>query len=162
MPAVTHLDVRFVEFVPETLDEGVLYVSLVYRTVVHLCACGCGTQAVTPLGPDEYRIIYDGETVTLRPSVGNWGFECRSHYTVDNGRVTWAGDWTADEVSRNRARDRQAKRALYSAPTAVAEDAAFVPQTSTGGAGQRPRLAVARAWTTRLADRARRVMRRCG
>ncbi len=122
MPAVTHLNVVFVEFVPETLDEGVIYVSLEYGTVVHLCACGCGAQAVTPLGPQEYPITYDGEAVTLRPSVGNWGFECRSHYTVDKGRVTWAGDWTADEVSRNRARDRMAKDVLFSLATAVAED----------------------------------------
>ncbi len=158
MPAVAHLDVRFVEFAPEILDEGVLYVSVEYGTVVHLCACGCGTQAVTPLGPKEYRITYDGETVTLRPSVGNWGFECRSHYTVDKGRVTWAGDWTADEVAQNRARDRQAKRALYSAPTAVTQDAASVPRILPGAAGQ----AVVRSWSTRLADRARSVMRHLG
>lgn len=61
---------EFVEFVPATLAEGVLYVSLEYGTASHLCCCGCGNKVVTPLSPTDWRMIYDGETVSLDPSMG--------------------------------------------------------------------------------------------
>ena len=42
---------EFVDFVPKRLDDGVLYVSIRFGTAVHRCACGCGEEVVTPLGP---------------------------------------------------------------------------------------------------------------
>ena len=68
---------EFVDHIPEQLDDGVLYVSIRFGTVVHRCACGCGEEVVTPLGPAEWRLTYDGRTVSLEPSVGNWSFPCR-------------------------------------------------------------------------------------
>ena len=44
---------EFVEHIPEHVAEGVLYVSVRFGTVVHRCACGCGEEVVTPLGPAE-------------------------------------------------------------------------------------------------------------
>ena len=38
-----------VEFIPEHIEEGVLYISELYRTAVHKCCCGCGQEVVTPL-----------------------------------------------------------------------------------------------------------------
>ena len=37
------------------------------------CACGCGTGISLPLGSAEWKLEYDGETVSLRPSVGIGG-----------------------------------------------------------------------------------------
>lgn len=83
---------RFVDFLPKTLESGVIYVALDFGTVAHLCGCGCGLEVFTPLGPDEWKLIYDGESITLTPSIGNWSFPCSSHYFIRNNRVVWAED----------------------------------------------------------------------
>jgi len=43
---ITH---KFVEFIPEKIEEGVLYISIQYCTAIHNCVCGCGNEVVTPL-----------------------------------------------------------------------------------------------------------------
>ena len=100
---------EFAEYIPDQLDERVLYVSMRFGTVVHRCACGCGEEVVTPLGPAEWRLTYDGRSISLEPSVGNWNFPCRSHYWIDEGRVRWARGFSEDEVAlgRQEARERR-------------------------------------------------------
>lgn len=83
---------KFVEFMPQELNEGVLYISMEYATVIHLCACGCGYKVVTPLSPDDWNLTFNGESVSLSPSIGNWNFECRSHYWVIRNDVRWHDD----------------------------------------------------------------------
>lgn len=104
---------EFVEHVPEQLVDGVLYVSIRYGTVVHKCACGCGMEVVTPLGPAEWSLTYDGKTISLAPSVGNWGFPCRSHYWIDGGNVCWARDFTRHEVAQVRRKARSRRDGYY-------------------------------------------------
>ena len=87
------LNHKFVEFIPELLDDDVLYVSVVHGTAVHRCCCGCGREVVTPLTPGDWRLTFDGETVSLYPSIGNWNFPCRSHYWLTRNRVEWAPSW---------------------------------------------------------------------
>jgi len=89
---------RFVDFIPEKVDEGVLYVSLTYGTVIHRCCCGCGREVVTPLSPADWKLIFDGETISLTPSIGNWNFPCRSHYWIRNNRAEWVEDWPGSTV----------------------------------------------------------------
>ena len=74
----------FVEDIPITsdLEQGVLYVSIRHSIVTHLCACGCGARIDLPLDPDEWTMIYNGEYVSLRPSIGNWDIPCQSHYFI--------------------------------------------------------------------------------
>ena len=103
---------RFVEFIPETLDEGVLYISTTYATALHRCACGCGREVVTPLSPTFWRMTFDGETISLYPSIGNWNFPCRSHYWIERSHVRTAPDWSDLEVENARRRD-DAERARY-------------------------------------------------
>ena len=110
MAGTSRFDHEFVDHVPEKPAEGVLYVSMRYATVIHLCACGCGSEIVTPLDPTDYTLAYDGDTITLRPSVGNWRLPCRSHYFITKSRVHWAGDMTAEQIAAGRARDRYAKQ----------------------------------------------------
>lgn len=71
---------KFVEYIPDALDEGVLYVSVTFRTVLHLCGCGCGSEVATPLDPSDWKLTFDGKTISLYPSVGNWSLACQSHY----------------------------------------------------------------------------------
>jgi len=75
---------KFFKTIPLHLEEGILYISLEYNMVSHLCACGCGTRIDTPLASDEWNLLYDGETITLRPSIGNWDLSCHSHYYITN------------------------------------------------------------------------------
>jgi hypothetical protein len=113
MPPKTEFGPRFVEFVPEQLDEGALYVSIEYATVVHLCCCGCGNQVVTPLSPAFWELTYDGDAVTLFPSVGSWNFPCRSHYWIVRNRVVKAWSWTDAEISYARSLDAHERRSYF-------------------------------------------------
>ncbi len=100
---------EFVEFIPGQLEEGVVYVSVEYATVVHLCACGCGEKVVTPLTPTDWALRYDGESVSLSPSIGNHAFRCRSHYWIEHDRVRWSRKMSPREVEAVRDRGRMDK-----------------------------------------------------
>ena len=108
---------EFVDHIPEQLDDGVLYVSMRFGTVVHRCACGCGEEVVTPLGPVEWRLTYDGKTVSLEPSIGNWSFPCRSHYWIDEGIVRWARGFSEAEVALVRQKAWTRRNSYYQTET---------------------------------------------
>ena len=99
---------EFVELIPEEIEEGIIYVSIPYATAVHHCLSGCGQEVVTPLSPRDWELIFDGETISLYPSVGNWSLPCRSHYWIRRNKVKWARTWSEAEVERARAKDRAA------------------------------------------------------
>lgn len=103
---------EFVTFVPERLEPGVIYVSIEYATATHLCACGCGEPVVTPIRPADWTITWDGEAITLRPSIGNWSLACQSHYWIIESRVVWARALTRHEISVGRAKVKRL-RARY-------------------------------------------------
>ncbi len=109
MAAVERFSHEFVDFVPKQMQHGVLYISLEYTTVVHLCACGCGAKVVCPLDPTDYAITFDGQTVSLWPSVGNWDYHCRSHYIIRRSMVRWAPPMSDEDVAAGRERDRRGK-----------------------------------------------------
>jgi hypothetical protein len=44
---------EFVEFMPDKLEPGVIYVSIPYATAAHLCACGYGNEVTTPISPTD-------------------------------------------------------------------------------------------------------------
>lgn len=100
-----HIRPLFVEFIPEHLEEGVLYISQRYRTCSHKCCCGCSEEVVTPLSPSEWELTREGDVVSLWPSVGNWEYACRSHYVIQRNRVRWAGPMTARQVANVKRRD---------------------------------------------------------
>ena len=106
---------EFVEYVPpgEDLAEGTLYVSVAYATAVHRCCCGCGGEVVTPLSPAQWRLTFDGQTVSLHPSVGSGTLPCRSHYWIREGQVRWCRPLSEVETRTGRIRDRAAAEHLF-------------------------------------------------
>ena len=80
---------QFVDEVPVTLETGVLYVTIRYRTAAHLCPCGCGLKVVTPIRPTRWSLTWDGESTTLSPSIGLARMPCGSHYFIRGGGVVW-------------------------------------------------------------------------
>lgn len=102
----TTISHEFVDTIPDHLEDGVVYVSIPYATVVHSCCCGCGHEVVTPLHPLQWSLIFDGESISLTPSIGNWSFPCRSHYWIRAGRVNKAFSFTHSEVADLRADQR--------------------------------------------------------
>jgi len=104
---------EFIALLPEKVEEGVLYVSLQYKNMVHLCFCGCGNQIVTPLSPTGWSMTFDGRSVSIYPSVGSWKLPCRSHYWIRKGLVEWAPDWADEMVEAGLANDRAAKCDYY-------------------------------------------------
>jgi hypothetical protein len=94
----------FVEFVPESIDEGKLYISEEYSTAVHKCCCGCGLKVVTPLKANGWRLTRNGDFVTLYPSIGNWSFPCQSHYWIRRNEVQDSYPMTKEEIDAGRRR----------------------------------------------------------
>ncbi len=111
----------FVDAIPDILDEGVLYASIKFATAIHLCCCGCRSEVVTPLSPTDWSLTFDGESVSLRPSIGNWSFPCQSHYWIDRNRVRWARRWTQDEITAGRRNDTVAKTRQFAPSDAESE-----------------------------------------
>lgn len=111
------LTLEFVEFIPERLREGVLYISRRYRTASHLCCCGCKREVVTPLNPAKWQLAeHPDGSITLSPSVGNWSFPCRSHYLIIKNRVHWAEVFTDAQIATIQKRDRVAVELLSKQP----------------------------------------------
>jgi hypothetical protein len=110
---------QFVEFVPENLKPGELYVSLEYNTANHLCACGCGFEVVTILGPADSSITYNGRGVSISTSIGNSNFPCKSHYWIKGNRVLWEAAMTPQLTAVSRASDKAAKAREYGRPADV-------------------------------------------
>ncbi len=104
---------EFVEYIPDNLEENVIYISLKYGTVLHKCCCGCGNEVITPLTTTDWKLIFDGETISLYPSIGNWNFTCQSHYWIKNNQVLWAQKWTEDEINSGRFIDYLNKNKYY-------------------------------------------------
>lgn len=82
----------FVDRIPDELEPEKLYVCLACNVVVHLCPCGCNEKVVLPVGRDQWVLSYDGEGITISPSIGNFQFVCKSHYFIRNNNVQWLED----------------------------------------------------------------------
>lgn len=113
MKRTTVLNHKFVECIPDRLEEGIIYISMLYATAAHKCCCGCGSEVITPFSPTDWKLIFDGETVSLAPSIGNWNFKCKSHYWINQNRVEWAKQLSAKEINYGRHQDSINKMKYY-------------------------------------------------
>ncbi|MHC4183668.1 MAG: DUF6527 family protein [Planctomycetota bacterium] len=110
MKTISH---KFVELIPDHLENGIIYISLMYGTAIHKCFCGCENEVVTPLSPTDWILIFDGKSISLHPSIGNWSLACRSHYWIENNKVEWARELSEVEVKAGRQQDYLRKRKYY-------------------------------------------------
>lgn len=132
---------EFVEYIPNDLRDGTVYVSIAFATAAHKCCCGCGDEVVTPLSPTDWKLTFDGESISLDPSIGNWSFRCRSHYWIERNRVKWAPRCSEKEIQAGRARDRLTKERYF--------DSAKAPtggETKAGGEGSEGRRSGESLW----------------
>ena|SRR5437763_3425413 len=124
------LEHQFVDLVPRDLQERTLYISIEFATAAHKCFCGCGAEVVTPLSPVGWRVTFDGETVSLSPSVGSWCLKCKSHYWIRRNRVEWAGAMSPKEIEEVRCRDDRDRIRHYGTLPAAVHDVAPAERTS--------------------------------
>jgi hypothetical protein len=113
MSRLAGIDHEFVELIPADPVEGIIYISIPYATATHRCVCGCGEKVVTPLSPTDWRLTFDGVSVSLHPSVGNWSFPCQSHYFIRRNRIDWARPMSREKIEAGRARDARAKQRYF-------------------------------------------------
>lgn len=104
---------KFVETIPEDIEEGIIYISMEYATAIHKCCSGCGQQVVTPFSPTDWNLTFDGKSVSLSPSIGNWSFPCQAHYWIKNNEIIWASRWTKEQIRHGIEADTQNKEQQY-------------------------------------------------
>lgn len=104
---------KFVEIIPDNIESDVLYISTKYKIAIHMCPCGCGSEVATTISPHDWKITFDGESVSLYPSIGSWSLPCQSHYWITNNEVEWASKWTRKQIEHGRKEDEQNKEAYY-------------------------------------------------
>lgn len=86
---------------PDIVEENILYISVEYCTAIHKCVCGCGNKVVTPISPLGWKLIFDGKSVTLDPSIGSWNLKCKSHYYIRKSNIIWCDVWDDSKVKLN-------------------------------------------------------------
>lgn len=94
---------------PDQIKEGILYICEPYRIAIHKCCCGCGSEVVTPLSPADWSIKKIGKMVSIMPSIGNWSFECKSHYWISNNKVIWEKQFSEAQIDFVRKKDKRDK-----------------------------------------------------
>lgn len=113
MSRVDEVTFEFVDLLPKELADGVLYISLEHRTVVHKCCSGCGERVVVGLSPAQWKLTFDGETISLSPSIGNGELACNSHYWIRENKVLWSKPLTSTQTRRSQLGDREDTVAHY-------------------------------------------------
>ena len=103
----------YVEQLPDLLDPGLLYVSMKFSICAHSCACGCGRKVFTPLGLRDWQLYYDGESITLSPSIGNFRFPCQSHYFIRHNIVVWVKDSEQGTLRKKKKKNRLSFSSLF-------------------------------------------------
>ena len=63
----------------------------------------------------QWTLSFDGKSISLHPSVGNWNFPCRSHYWIRNNQVLWAKQWTKAQIAAGQHLDAKAVRDEFAA-----------------------------------------------
>ena len=90
---------ELVERIPSTLQNGIVYHTEEFEIACLLCACGCGHK-ITLLVPDSHRVIGDSGFATIRPSIGVFDSECKSHYIITEGNVEWLPAFSGVQASK--------------------------------------------------------------
>jgi len=69
----TSLTHEFTEFIPAQLREGnAVCLDSLCQPRPTFAHAGAATRVVTPISPADWQLIFDGDSVSLTPSIGNW------------------------------------------------------------------------------------------
>lgn len=107
---------KFVDLIPRDIEEDTIYISVKFSTAIHKCACGCQREVVTPISPTNWKLTFHGKSISLYPSIGNWGFECQSHYWIKENEIVWAERWSERKILANKEEDLSNKLSYYNKP----------------------------------------------
>ena len=108
MNRINEVTLEFVDLLPQTLVDGVVYISMEHRTVVHNCCSGCGERVVIGLSPAQWTLTFDGEAISFDHSFGNGVLACNSHYWIRENKVIWSKPLTPEQTRRSQLADRRA------------------------------------------------------
>lgn len=91
MERINELKPVYCDYMPDQFEADKVYISTVFNLAIHLCACGCGGQTVTPLSDKEWTLTDKGGVITLRPSIGNFLGENLYHayYYITDNKIEW-------------------------------------------------------------------------
>jgi hypothetical protein len=74
---------KFVEYIPEKLEQDLIYISRKFNTSVHLCLCGCGNESVAPFeGQHAWNLSENDGKVSFTPSIQNKNCPNQYHYII--------------------------------------------------------------------------------
>lgn len=104
---------KLIDHLPIKLEPEILYVSQEFEIAGHLCACGCGSKIITPLGVNEWSFSVCNGKPTLKPSIGNWQLPCQSHYWIEDGEILWSYKWSEDKIKAGRLAEEQRRKEYY-------------------------------------------------
>lgn len=110
---ITFYKYKFVQYIPEKIEDGIIYISIEFNTMSHKCACGCGNEVITPISPGGWSFVYDGKTISINPSIGNFSFPCKSHYFINKSNVVWARNYNDKQIEKARNIDERQRRTFY-------------------------------------------------
>lgn len=71
------------------MEQGKVYIADDFQVTAHLCCCGCGERVVMSIDPLGWKYTEEDGKPTFSPSIGNFGFPCKSHYFIRKGEVVW-------------------------------------------------------------------------
>ncbi len=103
------MQIHFIDSIPQAdaIEAGHLYISLKYNMTSHRCASGCEQLVPLPLSPADWSLSYNGDTVSLSPSIGNGVLACHSHYFIQNSQIVWALDMSAIQAQQQQVADAE-------------------------------------------------------
>ena len=80
------------EFMPDwkEFEQNKIYISEQYKSALHLCLCGCGEKVSTPITEGMWNLIKENNgSISLTPSIGNYQFNCKSHYIITKNKANF-------------------------------------------------------------------------
>ncbi|MEZ4977362.1 MAG: DUF6527 family protein [Flavobacteriaceae bacterium] len=72
-------------------------------------------------------MLYDGESVSLKPSIGNWSYDCQSHYWITKDEIRWSTSWTKEEIDSVRKHEISERQSYFENKKPVEEELENVP-----------------------------------
>lgn len=130
------IKIKYVDFLPflDSMEENTLYISEKFLTASHRCMCGCGNEVITPLKKGMWSLDLDeNNRVSLYPSIGNWNFECKSHYFIRKNKVEWSHKINQREIERLQRVEQLEIKKLYKKQGFFTKLFNYIKKTFLGG-----------------------------